>query len=117
MWNCEWEYKNQAYLKERYEEKMSGKLPYHPVRKIICKGCGREFYTNIETKKYCLYGLCGNRGYQKELSQRRREARQDRVCKVCDKVFTPKRSTEYTAQTLADRKPTVKVLRITKCAF
>ena len=41
MWNSEWEYKNQAYLKERYEEKMSGKLPYHPVRKIICKGCGR----------------------------------------------------------------------------
>ena len=61
MWNCEWEYKNQAYLKERYEEKMSGKLPYHPVRKIICKGCGREFYTNIETKKYCLYGLAAFR--------------------------------------------------------
>ena len=92
MWNCEWEYKNQAYLKERYEEKMSGKRPYHPVRKIICKGCGREFYTNIETKKYCLYGLCGNRGYQKELSQKRREARQDRICKVCGKVFTPTRS-------------------------
>ena len=92
MWNCEWEYKNQAYLKERYEEKMSGKLPYHHVRKIICKGCGREFYTTIETKKYCLYGLCGNRGYQKELSQKRLEARQDRICKVCGKVFTPKRS-------------------------
>ena len=92
MWNCEWEYKNQAYLKERYEKKMSGEIPYHPVRKIICKGCGREFYTNIETKKYCLYGLCGNRGYQKELSQKRLEARQDRVCKVCGKIFTPTRS-------------------------
>ena len=92
MWNSKWEYENQAYLKERYEKKMSGELPYHPVRKIICKGCGREFYTDIETKKYCLYGLCGNRGYQKELSQKRREARQDRVCKVCGKVFTPTRS-------------------------
>ena len=92
MWNSKWEYENQAYLKERYEKKMSGEIPYHPVRKIICKGCGREFYTNIETKKYCLYGLCGNRGYQKELSQKRLEARKDRVCKVCGKVFTPQRS-------------------------
>ena len=47
MWNSKWEYENQAYLKERYEKKMSGELPYHPVRKIICKGCGREFYTDI----------------------------------------------------------------------
>ena len=51
MWNSKWEYENQAYLKERYEKKMSGELPRHPVRKIICKGCGREFYTDIETKK------------------------------------------------------------------
>ena len=118
MWNCEWEYRNQEYLKERYEEKMSGKRPYHPVRKIICKGCGREFYTNIETKKYCLYGLCGNRGYQKELSQRRREARQDRVCKgYAARYLRPKDRTEYTVQTLADRKLTDKALRIAKCAF
>ena len=54
MWNSKWEYENQAYLKERYEKKMSGEIPCHPVRKIICKGCGREFYTDIETKKYCL---------------------------------------------------------------
>ena len=47
MWNSKWEYENQAYPKERYEKKMSGELPYHPVRKNICKGCGREFYTDI----------------------------------------------------------------------
>ena len=47
MWNSKWEYENQAYLKERYEKKMLGEIPYHPVRKIICKGCGREFYTDI----------------------------------------------------------------------
>lgn len=92
VWNSEWEYENQDYLKEQYEKKMSGENPYHPVRKIYCKGCGRESYTNIETKKYCLYSLCGNRGYQKELTQRRREARQDRLCKCCGKAFTPKRS-------------------------
>ena len=92
MWNSKWEYENQAYLKERYEKKMSGELPCHPVRKIICKGCGREFYTQIKGKKYCNYYLCGNRGYRKELSERAREARQDRICKACGKVFTPKRS-------------------------
>ena len=92
VWNSEWEYENQDYLKEQYEKKMSGENPYHPVRKIYCKGCSREFYTNIDTKKYCLYSLCGNRGYQKELTQRRREARQDRLCKCCGKAFTPKRS-------------------------
>ena len=92
MGNSEWGYQNQETLKAWYQEKISGKNPNLAVRRIICKGCGREFYTNIETKKYCLYGLCGNRGYQKELSQKRLEARQDRVCKVCGKVFTPKRS-------------------------
>ena len=71
---------------------MSGELPCHPVRKIICKGCGREFYTQIKGKKYCNYYLCGNRGYRKELSERAREARQDRICKACGKVFTPARS-------------------------
>ena len=42
VWNSEWEYNNQDYLKEQYEKKMAGENPYHPVRKIICKGCGRE---------------------------------------------------------------------------
>ena len=116
MWNSKWEYENQAYLKERYEKKMSGELPYHPVRKIICKGCGREFYTQIKGKKYCYYYLCGNRGYRKELPERAREARQDRICKVCGKVFTPKNRTAFIAPTLADRKLTAGVLRITECS-
>ena len=92
MGNSEWEYRNQELLKAWYQEKISGKNPNLAVRKIICKGCGREFYTQIKSKKYCYYYLCGNRGYRKELSKRAREARKDRVCKVCGKVFTPKRS-------------------------
>ena len=92
MGNSEWEYQNQETLKAWYQEKISGKNPNLAVRRIICKGCGREFYTQISTKKYCLYHLCGNRGYRKELSERAREARKDRVCKVCGKVFTPTRS-------------------------
>ena len=92
MGNSEWEYRNQDLLKSWYQEKIQGKKPNLVVRKIICKGCGREFYTQIKSKKYCLYHLCGNRGYRKELSERAREARKDRICKVCGKVFTPKRS-------------------------
>ena len=92
MWNCDWEYENQETLRQWYEEKLAGIRPNSIVRKIICKGCGRDFYTLIETKKYCYYGLCGNRGYQKDLKQWRLEKRQNRVCKGCGKTFTPKRS-------------------------
>ena len=69
MGNSEWEYQNQELLKAWYQEKISGKKPNLVVIKIICKGCGREFYTQIKSKKYCLYHLCGNRGYRKELSE------------------------------------------------
>ena len=92
MWNCDWEYENQETLKQWYEEKLAGIRPYSAVRKIICKGCGRVFYTRIVSKKYCYYHLCGNRGYQKDLKRRRLEKRQNRVCKGCGKTFTPKRS-------------------------
>jgi len=92
IWNSEWEYNNQDYLKSLYEKKVSGECPDLAVRKIYCKGCGRVFYTQIETKKYCLYSLCGNRGYQKELKWRRKYARKDRICQTCGKPFTPKRS-------------------------
>ena len=73
MWNCDWEYENQETLRQWYEEKISGAEPNLAVRRIICKGCGRVFYTQISTKKYCYYHLCGNRGYQKDLKQRRLE--------------------------------------------
>ena len=53
MWNCDWEYENQETLKQWYEEKLAGIRPYSAVRKIICKGCGRVFYTQISIKKYC----------------------------------------------------------------
>ena len=92
MYNAEWEYTHQEKLKEWYQEKISGKEPNLAVRKFICKGCGREFYTQIESKKYCLNQLCANRGYRKELGRRRLEARTNRSCKVCGKQFMPKRS-------------------------
>ena len=92
MWNSQWEYNNQETLKAWYQEKISGENPDSAVRKIICKGCGREFYTRIETKKYCLYSLCGNIGYRKELKQRRLKNRAERICKTCGKVFIPQRA-------------------------
>ena len=92
IWNSEWEYNNQDYLKSLYAKKVSGKDQTLAVRKIYCKGCGREFYTQIDTKKYCLYSLCGNRGYQKELKWRRAFERKDRLCQTCGNTFTPKRS-------------------------
>ena len=92
MWNCDWEYENQETLRQWYEEKISGVKPDLAVRKIICKGCGCVFYTQIASKKYCYYHLCGNRGYQKDLKQRRLEKRQNHVCKSCGKTFTPRRS-------------------------
>ena len=92
IYNNQWEYENQDYMKSLYERKLSGEDPDLAVRKIYCKGCGRVFYTQIETKKYCLYSLCGNRGYQKELKWRRAQERKDRTCQTCGNTFTPKRS-------------------------
>ncbi len=63
MWNCDWEYQNQETLKQWYEEKLAGIKPYSTVWETICKGYGRVFYTQVSTKKYCHYHLCGNRGY------------------------------------------------------
>lgn len=92
MWNCDWEYENQETLKQWYEEKISGVEPDLAARKIICKGCGRVFYTQIASKKYCYYHLCGNRGYQKDLKQRRLEKWKNQFFKVYGKIFTSKRS-------------------------
>jgi hypothetical protein len=92
QWNCDWEYENQDVLKSWYKQQIADFDLDGDVRKIFCKGCGREFYTRIASKKYCYYGLCGNRGYQKELKQRRLEQRKEKTCKGCGKTFTPKRS-------------------------
>ena len=64
----EWEY--QDYLKQRYEEQQAA--GYDGVRKIVCGGCGRVFYTTIYTKKYCHSYWCGNQAN----NRRQREYRQ-----------------------------------------
>lgn len=92
QWNSDWEYENQETLKDWYALKVSGKCPDLLVRRIICKGCGRVFYTQVPVKKYCRYDLCGNRGYPKDMKMRRERDRSNMVCKCCGKVFTPKRA-------------------------
>ena len=78
--NEEWEQNNQDYLKESYEETGFTTGGY-AIRKLICGGCGRVFYTTI-------YNQANNRR-QREYRQMRR---QDLVCQRCGEKFTPKRA-------------------------
>ena len=52
MTNEGWEQNNQDYLKESYE-KTGFTAGGYAIRKIICGGCGRVFYTTSGSKKYC----------------------------------------------------------------
>ena len=114
--HSKWEYENQDYLKEHYEKRMLGKDTHLHVRRFYCKGCGRVFYTPIKTKKYCLYSLCGNHGYQKELKWRRAQERKDRTCQTCGNTFTPNGRMPSSVAMPADRKHTEIALRIMKSA-
>ena len=61
--NEEWEQNNQDYLKESYEETGFTAGGY-AVRKLICGGCGRVFYTTIYTKKILSQLLVRQSGQQ-----------------------------------------------------
>jgi len=89
--NEEWEQKNQDYLKESYEETGFTTGGY-AIRKLICGGCGRVFYTTIYTKKYCHSYWCGNQANNRRQREYRQMRRQDLVCQCCGEKFTPKRA-------------------------
>ena len=91
MTNEEWEQNNQDYLKESYEETGFTTGGY-AIRKIICGGCGRVFYTTIYTKKYCHSYWCGNQANNRRQREYRQMRRQDLVCQCCGEKFTPKRA-------------------------
>ena len=91
MTNEEWEQNNQDYLKESYEETGFTARGY-AVRKLICGGCGRVFYTTIYTKKYCHSYWCGNQANNRRQREYRQMRRQDLVCQCCGEKFTPKRA-------------------------
>ena len=87
----EWEQNNQDYLKKSYEETGFTTAGY-AVRRIICGGCGRVFYTTIYTKKYCHSYWCGNQANNRRQREYRQMRRQDLVCQCCGEKFTPKRA-------------------------
>ena len=89
--NEEWEQNNQDYLKESYEETGFTTGGY-AIRKLICGGCGRVFYTTIYTKKYCHSYWCGNQANNRRQREYRQIHRQDLVCQCCGEKFTPKRA-------------------------
>lgn len=95
MWDRSlWEQENQEKLREAFynQTEYGGKYEYkEPIRRIICEGCGKVFYTQVKVKMYCN-DECAKRGYWKHQRQRRLEQRRDMVCKGCGKTFTPKRS-------------------------
>ena len=91
MTNEEWEQNNQDYLKESYEETGFTTGGY-AIRKLICGGCGRVFYTTIYTKKYCHSYWCGNQANNRRQREYRQMRRQDLVCQCCGEKFTPKRA-------------------------
>ena len=91
MTNEEWEQNNQDYMKESYEETGFTTGGY-AVRKLICGGCGRVFYTTIYTKKYCHSYWCGNQANNRRQREYRQMRRQDLVCQCCGEKFTPKRA-------------------------
>ena len=117
MWNCEWEYKNQAYLKERYEEKMSGKLPYHPVRKIICKGAAESFIRTSKPKSIAFMVCAAIADIKRNCHRRDLKLAKTAFVRCAERCLHPKDRTVYIAPTLADRKPTAKVLRLGKWSF
>ena len=91
MTNEKWEQNNQDYLKESYEETGFTAGGY-AVRKLICGGCGRVFYTTIYTKKYCHSYWCGNQANNRRQREYHQMRRQDLVCQCCGEKFTPKRA-------------------------
>ena len=91
MTNEEWEQNNQDYLKESYDETGFTTGGY-AIRKLICGGCGRVFYTTIYTKKYCHSYWCGNQANNRRQREYRQMRRQDLVCQCCGEKFTPKRA-------------------------
>lgn len=79
----------QKALEEAYYKQISSKARYvQPIRRIVCPGCGRVFYTQQHNRKYCQGEAC-TRLHRRKLRQ---QARTDLVCACCGKTFTASRS-------------------------
>ena len=78
----------QQELASMYDQQCCGLKRYvYPVRKIICPGCGRMFFTQEHNRKYCQGEACA-RLHRRKLRQ---QARTDMTCACCGKTFTANR--------------------------
>ena len=111
MTNEKWEQNNQDYLKESYEETGFTAGGY-AVRKLICGGCGRVFYTTIYTKKYCHSYWCGNQANNRRQREYRQMRRQDLVCSAAAKNSRPNVQVPVIAAMPAGKKTIENVLRM-----
>ena len=109
--NEEWEQNNQDYLKESYEETGFTTGGY-AIRKLICGGCGRVFYTTIYTKKYCHSYWCGNQANNRRQREYRQMRRQDLVCQCCGENSRPNAQVPVIAAMPVGKKTIENVLRM-----
>jgi len=95
MWNNSlWEQEHQEEIKEDYYYRLAHGTQnnyVYPIRRIVCEGCGKIFYTRVPVKKYCNEHCC-YLGFWKHKREKRLEKRMDMVCKTCGNTFTPKRN-------------------------
>ena len=116
MTNEEWEQNNQDYLKESYEETGFTAGGY-AVRKLICGGCGRVFYTTIYTKKYCHSYWCGNQANNRRQREYRQMRRQDLVCQCCgEKIHAQTCRCPLLQQCLSAKRLSKTCYRCCKCS-
>ena len=78
----------QQELARMYDHQCCGlKRHVYPVRKIICPGCGRMFFTQEHSRKYCQGEACA-RLHRRKL---RKQARTNLTCACCGKQFDANR--------------------------
>lgn len=93
MARAEYEYENQEELKYIWYLQISGRGDeYAPVRRIICKGCERVYFTQVHCVKFCYHCQQGNVGAMYVKRRKSLKKRENTVCKNCGNTFTPKRA-------------------------
>ena len=93
MTHAEYEYKYQEDLKYIWYLQISGRGDeYATVRRIICKGCERVYFTQVHRVKFCYHCQQGNVGAMYVKRSKSLERRENTVCKNCGNTFTPKRA-------------------------
>ena len=79
----------QQELARMYDQQCCGLKRYvYPVRKVICPGCGRLFFTQEHNRKYCQGEVCA-RLHRRKLRQ---QARTNLTCACCGKQFDANRT-------------------------